>query len=550
MNSIVLEADSSLPWTRHGVGSMRGVVAAAHPLAAQAGARIIREGGNAFDGAVAAAAALNVVEPYMSGFVGMGVATCYVAAEDRVRCLDFVPLLSRGLPSAEEVPDVDFAQGARSTGVPGNLAGWAALLEAYGRRTLSEVLAPAIELADEGFPLTSLGSRTITKSWEDTFAGRSDVEPWRRVYGDHGAPPQPGFVLRQRRLAETLREIQTEGPRHLYGGKLGQAVVAAVRAHGGYLELDDLEAVAPEWLEPLEVAYRGLRVASLPPPSEAFQFLVTLSILDHVNLGDMEPNGPDHLDTLIRAIRLAAIERIADNLPTPERLAALLERAASGEFSERLLDGAPVEGPTEQYPLDGSAPIAGRSQKPSQHTTSLSVADSEGNVVCLTQSLGSAFGCGVVMEDEGICLNNFLMWGDRHAKGTKLLRPQGRLALPIAPSIATSGGRPVAAIGTPGSYGIPQTQAQVYAQRVDFGKSIQEALEAPRARVWDGRRVMIESRVDGHTMAVLRDRGHEVEEGPPWTRQVGGFHAVTVDPETGAMLGGFDPRRDGYVATP
>ena len=550
MNSIVVEADTRLPWTRHGVGSTRGAVAAAHPLAAQAGARVMREGGNAFDGAVAAAAALNVVEPYMSGFIGMGMATCYVAAEDRVRCLDFVPLLPRRLPSASEVPDVDFAQGARSTGVPGNLAGWAALLEAHGRKELREVMAPAVELADEGFPLTSLGSRTITKSWEETFAGRSDVAPWRRVYGDAGSPPKPGFILRQQRLGETLRAIQAEGIGHLYGGRLGEAVVGAVRSHGGYLELDDLESVSPEWLEPLEVGYRDLRVASLPPPAEAFQFLLTMSILEHVNISDLEPDGPEHLDTVIRAIRLAAIERIADNLPSPERLAALLERAAAGEFTDRLLDGVPVEGPTEQYPLDGSTPISGLGRRPRQHTTSLSVADSEGNVVCLTQSLGSAFGCGVVMEEEGICLNNFMMWGDRHALGTKLLRPEGRLALPLAPSIATSQGRPVAAIGTPGSYGIPQTQAQVYLQHFDYGLSIQEALEAPRVRVWDGRRVLIEDRISPETMDTLGERGHAVERGAPWTRQVGGFHAIALEPETGAMLGAFDPRRDGYVATP
>jgi gamma-glutamyltranspeptidase / glutathione hydrolase len=180
----------------------------------------------------------------------------------------------------------------------------------------------------------------------------------------------------------------------------------------------------------------------------------------------------------------------------------------------------------------------------------MSIADRDGNVVCITQSLGAKFGCGIVVPGHGVCLNNFLYWGEVNPKGTNFLRPGQSLALPTAPSIATSDGRPVLALGTPGSYGICQTQSQAMVQYVDFGLPLQAAIEAPRARLLDGRHVIVESRIDETTMTALRARGHAVEIGKPWTMTVGGIQGVAIDPVTGALTGGADPRRDGYVAAP
>lgn len=521
------------------VSSLRGIVAAAHPQAAQAGAAMLRAGGNAFDAAAATAAALNVVEPYMSGLAGMGMATCYIAAERRVRTLDFVTRVPGAFPAGTFSSRAQLARGAIATGTPGNLAGWCELVRSHGSKPLAEVFAPAIALAREGFPLVDYNVAALRDS-ETEFKDHDFYADWARVYTKGGVAL--GAVLRQPDLARTYEVIAAEGPGYLYGGKLGAALVAHVQSLGGCLTMGDLESAQPVWLDPLVAAYRDLSIHTLPPPCEGFQYLLTLRLLDGFALAAMARNGIEHLDTMYRAIRLAAGVRIANNNPSPERLAGLLGAASVEALRARLRDGTPIEGPTEQWLAPTPAPARG------QHTTSFSVADRHGNVVCITQSLGAKFGCGLVVPGHGVCLNNFLYWGEVDLRGTNPLRPGAPLALPMAPSIATRAGRPVLALGTPGSYGICQTQPQALVQHVDFGLTIQDAIDAPRARLWDGRRVQVELRIPAATIAALCTRGHAAEAAAPWTPTVGGMHGIAIDPATGVLAGGCDLRRDGFVA--
>jgi gamma-glutamyltranspeptidase / glutathione hydrolase len=206
-------------------------------------------------------------------------------------------------------------------------------------------------------------------------------------------------------------------------------------------------------------------------------------------------------------------------------------------------NGKPLDGPTEQWLTPQPVNLN------KEHTTSMSIADREGNVVCITQSLGGAFGCGVVVPGTGICLNNFLYWGEVDVRGKNPLKPGQSLALPIAPSISTKDGKPVLSLGTPGSYGICQTQPQAVVQYKDFGLGLQDAIEAPRARLWDGQKVQAENRLAATTVEALRARGHDIEMVEPFTMIVGGMQAVAIDPQTGAMTGAADPRRDSYAAT-
>ncbi len=530
--------------SRPTVSSLHGVVAAAHPLAAQAGARLLRAGGNAFDAAAATAAALNVVEPYMSGLAGMGMATCYIAGEQRIRTLDFITKVPASFPSERFREREELARGPLAAGAPGNLAGWCELVRAYGRKTLTEIFAPAIELARDGFPLIEFNVAAISECADELKAQRAFYGDWAHAYTAGKGRIETGFVLRQPDLARTYEAIVEIGPGYLHGGALGRALVAHVDSLGGCLSLGDLEAVAPVWLDPVAARYRDMLVHTLPPPCEGFQYLLTLRILDGFDLGRFERNGIDHLDIVYRAIRLAAGVRIAHNNPSPDKLAMLLGEDHIETLRRRVRDGKPIEGPTEQW-IDQTPDTVDRG-----HTTSLSVADRDGNVVCITQSLGAKFGCGVVIPGHGVCLNNFLYWGEVNPNGTNYLRPGGSLALPMAPSIATRDSRPVLALGTPGSYGICQTQSQVMVQHVDFALGLQAAIEAPRARLLDGRRIVVESRIDDDTILSLRARGHAVEVTAPWTMTVGGMQGVVVDAVTGALTGAADPRRDGYVATP
>ena len=523
------------------IASTNGVVAAAHPLAAQAGARLLAEGGNAFDAAAATAAALNVVEPYMSGLAGQGLATCWVAAERRIRVLDFVPRVPLRFPAERFKARDELARGPLSVGVPGNLAGWAELLRAHGKKSLADTFVPAIALARDCFPLVEFNVDEMNEHAPSLKRYRAFHGELARTYMGGGYRVEQGWVLKQPALARTLEQLGAEGPKLLYGGVLGRTIVAHLEALGGYMTMADLEQFTPRWKEPIAVVYRGHSVHVPPPPCEGFQFLLTLRILQGFDLARLERNGIEHLDTVYRAIRLAAGVRIVNNNPAPDKLARLLAEERVEKLRRRVRDGRPIVGPTEQWiepPAGGEDP---------GHTTSFSIGDREGNLVCVTQSLGSPFGSGVVVPGTGVCLNNFLYWTEVAPKSPNRTKPGAELPMCMSPSISTLDGRPVLALGTPGSYGILQTQAQALVQYLDFGLPLQEAIEAPRARLWDGRLIQVEGRVPAAAIAALKERGHGIEAFLPWTMKVGGIQAVAVNPATGVMTGAADPRRDGYV---
>ena len=348
------------------IAALHGMVAAAHPLAAQAGAKLLAAGGNAFDAAAAIAAAQSVVEPSLSGVAGIGVAICFIADGQRVRVLDFVPRLPPAGPS-----------GAPACGVPGSLAGWCELASAHGRKKLHDIFAPAIALARDGHALTGFAAAG-TKQAMLALHDRSFFSNWVSAYLGHGScTPDPGSLIRQPDLARTFEIIAGEGPEHFHRGALGRKVVAHAQSLGAGLTMQDMAAATPAWLEPATTAYRGL-VVHAPPPGEAGTLLRALRILDGFDLAAMQQGGDPPLEAVWRAIRLA---------------------------------GEPDD------------PMAGAAAAP---TTSFAVVDREGNAVCVSQSLGGPFGCGVVVPGTGICLGRSqpnaaygagLGARDRHAGG-------------------------------------------------------------------------------------------------------------------------------------
>ncbi len=517
------------------ISSMNGIVAAAHPHAAAAGARNLGQGGNAFDAAVATAAALNVVEPYMSSLGGQGLATCWIAKENRVRTLNFVPRIPLGFPVERFTRRDELARGSMCVGVPGNLAGWQELQRAHGRLKLADVFAPAISLARDGYPVTEFNIEENNLTEPEIRAHPALFGSWAKTYTDGSGKLTKGFILRQPDLARTFEEIARLGPDAFYA-----RLVRHMAATGGCITSADIAAIKPTWSDPAMTSYRGLTVNVPPPPCEGFQFLLALAILEGFDIKAMQRNGVEHLDTVWRAIRLSAGERIANNNPAPAKLGELFSTANIARLRARVRDGQPITGPTEQWM---AAPEPAREQ----HTTSFSVADRDGNLVCITQSLGSPYGAAVIVPETGVLLNNFLYWADVQPASPNRSKPGGVLPMCVSPSLSLKDGKPVLALGTPGSYGIKQTQTQAMVQIADFGLAIQDAIEAPRARLWDGRKVLAESRFGVETLAALCKLGHAVETGPAWTMRVGGMHGITIDPVTGAKAGGCDPRRDGYV---
>jgi gamma-glutamyltranspeptidase/glutathione hydrolase len=429
-----------------------------------------------------------------------------------------------------------------AVGVPGNLGGWHRLATDYGTFDFSRLLTPAIKLARDGFPVTG-GIPTVTPEYWDL---RSSDPEWVRVYTPGSKHIEAGWILRQPDLARTLETIAVEGPSALYTGRLGEAIVSHLASLGGVLSMADLERVDVPWTEPLHVSYQGLDVHTLAPPAEAFQFLLTLAILDDTGLGDCDRNSVEHLDRVFRAVRLAGEQRICHNQAPIGTIIELLAGSSLEHLRRRHQSGEGRQGRVQQWHAITDPALVGKGE----YTTSLSTADADGNMVCITQSLGSIYGSGVVVPNTGICLNNFLNWTDLDPRSRNFVGPGERMAMCLAPTISTRAGEPVLALGTPGSYGILHTQLQTMVQYLEFGLPLQQAIDAPRARLWDGNLAHVESRIDQAVIDALVACGHDVTTVEPFTRVVGGMQAIERNPVTGALTGAADSRRDGYAAAP
>ena len=363
---------------------------------------------------------------------------------------------------------------------------------------------------------------------------------WNRVFRPNSGW-KPGDILKLPDLAETLSKISNEGIGYLYNGELGAKLAKHMELVGGAISISDLEAVDPILEEPVKVTYRDRVVHVPPPPAESFQVLLALGILDSFSIGSLGVLSAPHLDLVFRAIRISAGLRIEHNHCDPKDVEALLSDMTT--YITRAGDGIPVEGLTEKW--SGDADFT--ADAPKENTTSMSIADSEGNMICLTQSLGSPYGSGVMIPGTGVILNNFLNWVDLNPASPNALQPGKRLAMCLAPSISTRGGKGILALGTPGSYGILQTQVQAMVGHVDFGLDIQAAIDMPRARLWDGKQIYLERRVPHSVCVELSARGHDIVLLPEYSWRTGGMQAVSRDPDSGALAGGADSRRDGAV---
>lgn len=528
---------------RPAVMGRRGMVATAHPLASAAGLEMLWRGGNAVDAAVAAAATLNVVEPFMSGVGGDGLLLLTLGGSGERKVLNFMgrtPYAAR----AEDCAEAELERGPKSCLVPGNFAGWWEALRAHARLQPAIVLTPAIRYAEEGFPLTHTGAFFLAE-----HRARLTREA-AAVFCPGGEVPKPGMLLSHKALAATLRRLASEGPDLLYRGELGDRVCEAVQAAGGWLTREDLAAFRVEWLDPIVTTFRDHEVASVPSPAAGMQVLETLNILEGFDLKGLGHNSADTLHLIIEAVKLAMADRIAYQSLPDSPVAGLLSKKYAEVQRARIDPARAAVSGGERY-MPGVPPNAVQPGDPygyhREHTTHFSVVDGEGNAASITQTLGSPFGSGFIAGETGILLNNLLKWNDLDPRSPNALAPHRTVETRMAPIQAFRGGRLHLALGTPGSYGIPQTTAQMFLNLVEYGLDIQEAIEAPRVRVYQDRAVDAEARIPAAVRAALAARGHVIRDLPDWSWVVGGGQGVWVDPVSGALTGGADPRRDGYA---
>jgi gamma-glutamyltranspeptidase/glutathione hydrolase len=546
----------------------RGCVAAAHPLAAMAGIEVLLQGGSAIDAAVATSFALHVVEPYMSG--PGGVATLLVFHRGRREAV-----VSAGrMPAAADPARVtveDLKAGPRSIGVPGLVAATLGLHGGHGTLPRATVMAPAIRLAEDGFPLTVKNVEFFRKA-RPQLAHSVEAERTFLVGGD---VPRAGTVLVQKDLGATLRQIAEGGEEAYYRGPIARAIARALEAQGGWVTEADLAGYRPTWGTPLAVAFRGHQVCVPPPPTNALQAVQTLQLLEGFDLKGMGHNSIEYLHHFIEAAKVASADRVGLDVLRPDAaLAGLIapryaaqrrtlidpQRAgvSGGErWSSERLPGEILPGrPSDFIVGGGSLPPSNpgragsaddRADFAKEHTTHFAVADGDETVVTVTQTLGSPFGSGVMVPGTGMLLNNLLMWADLEPGSPAALRGGAPMQTRMAPTQVFRDGTFYLSIGTPGSYGILQTTPQMLLNVVEFGMTVQEAIEAPRVRAYRDRLVDVEGRIPEPVRDGLRARGHQVNVIDDWSWIVGGGQGIRRDPESGALQAGADPRRDGYA---
>jgi gamma-glutamyltranspeptidase/glutathione hydrolase len=531
--------------TRSVVLATHGMVATSQPLAAQIGIDILKEGGSAVDAAIAANAALGLMEPTGCGIGGDLFALVWDADTKQLlglnasgrspQALTLGHLKDLGL---ERIP----AYGPLSVSVPGTVDGWFQLHERFGRLPMAGLLAPAIHYAEEGFPV----SPVIAGYWADDVALLKDYPGFAAVFMPNGQAPAPGQLFRNPDLAASYRRLAADGRDAFYRGELATVMVDHLTRHGGFLGRDDLAAHVSEWVAPVSTSYRGYDVWELPPSGQGIAALQILNLLEGFDLKTMGFGSVDYLHLLIEAKKLAFEDR-ARFYADPQFAAVPIRQLISKQY-------AAVRRPLINMERANDAVVPGDPLAlESSDTVYLAVADAAGNMVSLIQSNYRGMGSGMTPEGLGFVLQDRgeLFSLDEHHPN--VYAPGKRPFHTIIPAFVTRDGEPLVSFGLMGGAMQPQGHAQIIVNMIDFGMSLQEAGDAPRMRhdgsseptgevCRDGGTVNLECGISAAAIRELRRRGHRVVQEPGG---FGGYQAIQR--QSGVYLGASESRKDGQA---
>lgn len=531
---------------RSTVYAPHGAVATSQPLATAAGLAVLQRGGNAVDAAVTAAAVLGLVEPHMTGMGGDMFALVWWSAQNELYGLNGSgrsgsrmtreELVARG---RDRVP----GRGPEAVTVPGAVAGWDALLQRFGTLSLAEALAPAIQLAEQGFPVSPI----IANQWagaEDLWLGQDPHsqalrQSFAEVYLPDGQAPRAGQWFRNPDLASSYTAIATRGIEEFYGGSLGQAVVSWLEQVGGFLTVDDLRNHEVMWVEPLSVDYADTRLYELPPNGQGVAALEMLRILEPFDLKSMGHNSTEYLHHLIEAKKLAYAD-LEYVVGDPDHMTTPAERLLEDDFVEArraLIDPRRAA----ERPEPAAAVTA-------SETIYLTATDRDGNMVSFINSLYSAFGSGVVAPGTGFALQNrgagFTMQEGRANTVAARKRPFHTIIPAFATKLTQGTETPWLSFGVMGGSMQPQGHVQMLLNLLVFDMDLQTAVDASRFRHLSGLRVAIERGVSDDVLRSLAALGHELVD--PSGVAFGGAQAIMRLDRGWAA--GSDPRKDGMAA--
>lgn len=522
------------PSRRSTVYANKGMVATTQPLAAQAGLDMLKKGGNAIDAAIAAAACLTVVEPTGNGIGGDAFALVW--REGNLHGLNASGPSSMGI-SAEallkaghkEMPSL----GWPTVNVPGIPSAWAALSERFGRLPLTEVMKPAIEYAERGFPISPI----VGKLWKNAYKNfkaqvGEEFQYWFETFAPTGRAPEIGEVWQSHGHARTLQLIAETKAEAFYRGELAEKLDAYSRKYGGYIRQEDLAAYHPEWVNPISVNYRGYDVWEIPPNGHGMVALMALNILKGFEFSDRDTVETYHKQ--LEAMKLAYVDGLK-YITDPKNMNVRVEDLLSDSYGA---ERRKLIGKTALMPTPGTPPQSG--------TVYLAAADAEGNMISYIQSNYKGFGSGLVVPGTGIALQNRGSNFNLDPNHVNCLAPGKKPYHTIIPGFLTKDGKAVGPFGVMGGFIQPQGHVQMVMNTVDFNLSPQASLDAPRWQWKSGKTIEVEHAFPEHIAEALQRRGHDIK------RSVGnttfGRGQIIWRDDAGVFAGGTEPRADGVVA--
>lgn len=537
-------------WVKRPVYGKKGMVASADRIASEIGARVLRDGGNAVDAAVSVAFALAVIQPVAGNIGGGGFMLIHLAA-GKTTAIDYREKAPAAAHQTMFLDEDGSIVGERrhqrhlAVGVPGTVAGLTLALEKYGSMPLPALVAPAIELAEQGFEVSYFKSLQFVKNSKHFSQHAATAKAFLH---EDGTPYALGEILRQPDLAVTLKRLAADGGRDFYEGETAQLIAAEMKRHGGLITLQDLADYKAAEREPILADYRGYQVFSMPPPSGGGVTLaMMLNILEGYDLPKMGRNSAPYLHTLAEAMRRGYANRalyLGDPDFNPDMpIRKLLSKKWAAEQRKSISAEHASRSMAQSYDWPDE----------SGETTHFSVVDRQGNMVSNTYTIEGSFGAKFVVAGAGFFLNGEM--GDFNPKpgltdstgliGTKpnLVAPGKRMLSSMTPVILVKDGRAVAAIGSPGGRKITNTVLQVILNIVDFDMNVYQAIDAPRVHhQWLPDVLKVEKWALGReTLAKLREMGHKVVVFDPEAGS-GRAVAVAIDSETGLRTGAVDPR--------
>ena len=530
--------------SRSVVIARQGMVATSQPLAAQAGLDVLKAGGNAADAAIAANAVIGVTEPMSCGIGGDLFVIYWDARTQKLYGLNASGrspyALNRSIFAKQELTEIPVS-GPLSWSVPGCVDGWDELLRKFGTRQLSELLKPAIEYAEQGFPVSEI----IGRSWKAAESLRAWPDS-ARTFLPGGRAPEVGEIFRNPGLAASYRAIAAQGREAFYNGELARKIVEFSEKNGGYFSLRDFTDHRSEWIAPVSTNYRGYDVWELPPNGQGIAALEMLNLLEPHDVRALGPLSAEYLHLLIEAKKLAFADRAkfyTDSAFAKIPVDELIGKPYAARQQKRInLLRAATDVP------------AGDPLLAHGDTIYLTVVDKDRNCCSFIQSIYFGFGSQVVPGDVGFALQNRGALFALDENHPNRLEPHRRPFHTIIPGFVTKDGKPWLSFGVMGGDMQPQGHVQVLVNMIDFGMNVQEAGDAARIQHFGsqtptgeplapgGGVIGVESGIPADTILALQALGHQVRRAPG---SFGGYQAILIDDQHGVLHGGTDPRKDG-----